>query len=266
LETNPNHLIPVYLEFLKPRPLTFIKELSNWLLTDLESPDFVAFAQRVSVIISMSKYDVQFIEQLIKQLVDFHISKALPPIERERVRAIIGMITARNVTLQRRAIRTYLSNYESPEVKLDEIWLGLIKFDATLVALEIIEHQSELGVKLVQDALTRNLGSFGHVVYDIFQAYQKGDIQRVLTFAGTLSDGLIRKQRRIELAAKITKFGSVPIETLARSVEIDPKELENLVYEMINENEINAKIDVVEGRLTIVQLDDKKAKKEEDEE
>ncbi|MFX1284002.1 MAG: PCI domain-containing protein [Promethearchaeota archaeon] len=257
LETHPTQIIPIYLEFLKPRALTFIKELLDWLLTDLESPDYVAFAQRVSVIISMSKQDVQFIEQLITQIVDYHISKSLPPTERERIRTIIGMITARNVTLQRRAIRTYLSYYESSEVKPDELWLGLIKFDATLVALEIIEHQSEIGVKLVQDALSRNFGSFGHIVYDVFHAYQKGDIQRVLTFAGTLSDGLLRKQKRMELAAKITKFGSVPIETLARSVEIDPKELENLVYEMINENEINAKIDVVEGRLCIVQLNDK---------
>ncbi len=264
LETQYLQLIPVYLEFLRPRPLTFIKELLDWLLTDIESPDFVAFAQRVSVIISMSKQDVQFIEKLIKQLVEYYISKSLPPLERERVRTLIGMITARNVTLQRRAIRTYLSQYESPDTKADEFWLGLIKFDASLVALEIIEHQSELGVKLVQDVLTRNLGSFGHIIYDVFSAYQKGDLTRVLTVAGTLSDTLLRKRRRGELATRIKKFGSVPIETLARSVEIDPKELEELVYEMINQNEINAKIEVVEGRLCIVQLDEKKENNEED--
>ena len=96
--------------------------------------------------------------------------------------------------------------------------------------------------------------------------YQKGDIQRVLTIAGTLSDGLLRKQKRVELAEKIKKFGSVPIETLANSVEIDPKELENLVYEMINEDMINAKIDVVEGRLTIVQLNNQDKTKEADKE
>ncbi|MFX0014340.1 MAG: PCI domain-containing protein [Promethearchaeota archaeon] len=263
LETQHIKLIPVYLEFLKPRPLPFIKELLDWLITDLESPDFVDFAHRVSVIISMTKYDVQFIEQLIKQLVDFHVSKSLPPVERERVRTLIGMITARNITLQRRAIRTYLDYYEVPNIKADELWLGLVKFDAVLVSLEIIEYQSELGVKLVQDALTRNLGSFGHVIYDVFHAYQKGDLQRVLTIAGTLSDTLLRKRQRGELAEKIKKFGSVPIETLARSVEIDPKELEELVYEMINENEINAKIDVVEGRLCIVQLIEKEKNKEE---
>ena len=212
----------------------------------------------------MSKQDVQFIEKLIKQLVEYYISKSLPTLERERVRTLIGMITARNVTLQRRAIRTYLSQYESPDTKADEFWLGLIKFDASLVALEIIEHQSELGVKLVQDVLTRNLGSFGHIIYDVFSAYQKGDLTRVLTVAGTLSDTLLRKRRRGELATRIKKFGSVPIETLARSVEIDPKELEELVYEMINQNEINAKIEVVEGRLCIVQLDEKKENNEED--
>ncbi len=266
LETQQPQLIQAYLDFLKPRRLTFIKELLDWLLTDLESPDFVGFAQRVSVIISMSKINVQFIENFMKHVVDYHVSKSLPPIEREHVRTLIGMITARNVTLQRRVIRSFLSHYESPGIKLDEIWLGLLKFDAALVALEIIEHQSELGVKIVQDVLARSFGSFGNIIYDVFHAYQEGDLQRVLTVAGTLSDALLRKGRRKELAEKITKFGSVPIETLAKSVEIDPKELEELIYEMINENEINAKIDVVEGRLCIVQLNDKKKSKEEDEE
>ncbi|MHA2225404.1 MAG: PCI domain-containing protein [Candidatus Hodarchaeales archaeon] len=263
LDPQQQQLIQIYLEFLKPRPLTFIKELLDWLLSDLKSPDFLDFSQRVSVVVSMNKIDSQFVEQLVAQVVDFHINKSLPPFERERVRTIIGMISARVISLQRRAIHTYLSLYETHEGKHDEIWLGLLKFDAALVAIEIIEHQSSIGVKLVQDALSRNLASFGHIIYDIFHAYQKGDLQRVLSVAGTLSNALLRKRRRKELAEKVIKFGSVPIETLARSVEIDPKELEELVYEMINENEINAKIEVVEGRLTIVQLNDKDKKSEE---
>ncbi|MFX0123216.1 MAG: PCI domain-containing protein [Candidatus Hodarchaeota archaeon] len=257
LETQHIKLIPIYVDFLKPRPLPFTKELLDWLLTDLESPDFVAFAQKVSIIISISKHDIQFIEQLLKQLVDYQITKSLSPIEREHVRTLIGMISARNLTLQRRAIRTYLSHYESPGIKPDEVWLGLVKFDAGLVALEIIEYESEFGVKLVQEVLSRNLGTFGHIIYDVFHAYQKGDLQRVLAVAGMLSDALMRKKQREELAIRIRKIGSIPIETLAKSVEIDPKELEELVYEMINQNEINAKIDVVEGRLCIVQLNDK---------
>lgn len=262
LETQHVQLIPIYVEFLKPRPLPFTKELLDWLLVDLEEPNFVAFAQKVSVIISISKSDIQFIEQMLKQLVDYHITKSLSPIEREHVRTLIGMISARNVTLQRRAIRTYLSYFETPGIKSDEVWLGLIKYDAGLVALEIIEHQSEFGVKLVQEVLTRNLGSFGNIIYDVFHAYQKGDIQRVLAVAGMLSDALLRKKQREELAVRIRKIGSVPIETLARSVEIDPKELEELVYEMISQNEIEAKIEVVEGRLCIVQLNDKERKEE----
>ncbi|MFX1518138.1 MAG: PCI domain-containing protein [Promethearchaeota archaeon] len=257
LESRHLQLIPIYVDFLKPRPLAFIKELLDWLITDLESPDFVTFAQKVSLIISINKHDAQFIEQLLKQLVDYHITKSLSPVEREHARTLIGMISARNVTLQRQAIRTYLSHYESPSIKPDEVWLGLVKFDAGLVALEIIEYQSEFGVKLVQEVLSRNLGSFGHIIYDVFHAYQEGDLQRVQAVAGTLSDALLRKKQREELAVRIRKIGSVPIETLAKNVDLDPKELEELVYEMINQNEINAKIDVVESRLCIVQLNDK---------
>ncbi|MFW9905052.1 MAG: PCI domain-containing protein [Candidatus Thorarchaeota archaeon] len=262
LETQHNQLIPIYVNFLKPRPLPFSRELLDWLITDLESPDFVTFAQKVALINSISKHDTQFIEQLVKQLVDYHITKSLSPIEREHVRTLIGMISIRNVTLQRCAIRAYLSHYETPGIKPDEVWLGLVKFDAGLIALEIIEHQSEFGVKLIQEVLSRNLGSFGNIIYDVFHAYQKGDLQRVLAVAGTLSDALMRKKQREELATRIRKIGSVPIETLAKTVELNPKELEELVYEMINENEINAKIDVVEGRLCIVQLNDKEKSEE----
>ncbi|MHA1947450.1 MAG: PCI domain-containing protein, partial [Candidatus Hodarchaeales archaeon] len=61
---------------------------------------------------------------------------------------------------------------------------------------------------------------------------------------------------------KILKYGSVPIEILAKNVEIEAKELETLVYEMIEANEINAKIEVVEGRLCIVQLEEKEENSE----
>lgn len=253
-QANPD-LIPAYLEALKSRPLIFVKELLDWLFQDIGSPVFVSFAQRATIIVKMSKIDLQFTEELITEMVNFQITKSLPPKEREHIRTLVGMVTARDVTLQRRAIRGYLSHIEKGK-KLDEIWLGLLKFDAALVGLEVIEFQTNVGQEIVQDAIARNLGSFGHIIYDVFNAYKKGDIQRVLAIAGTPSNGLLRKKKRVELAEKIKKFGTIPIETLADSVDIDPKELEKLVYEMINENEINAKIDVVEGRLTIVQLTD----------
>jgi hypothetical protein len=264
-QINNPHFIPAYLEIIKSKSILFSKELLEWLLEDLDSPDFVSFSQRALTIIKLSRFDTQFVEQIIEQMVNFHITKSLPPKEMEHLRTLIGMITARDVTLQRRAIRTYLSHYEKSE-KIDEIWLGLLKFDAALVSLEIIEHQTKLGVKIVQDGLMRKLGSYGHIVYDIFTSYQKGDIQRVLQVAGTLSDSLLRKQKRIGLIQKIEKFGTVPIEILARNVEIDPKELEEMIYEMISEGEIAAKIDVVEGRLCIVQLDVKEKGEEEEKE
>ncbi len=262
-QINNPHFIPAYLEIIKSKSLLFSKELLEWLVEDLDSPDFVSFSQRALTIIKLSRFDTQFVEQIIEQMVNFHITKSLPPKEMEHVRTLIGMITARDVTLQRRAIRTYLSHYEKSK-KIDEIWLGLLKFDAALVSLEIIEHQTKLGVKIVQDVLMRKLGSYGHIVYDIFSSYQKGDIQRVLTIAGTLSDSLLRKQKRVGLIQKIKKFGTVPIEILARNVEIDPKELEEMIYEMISEGEIDAKIDVIEGRLCIVQLDVKEKGEEEE--
>ena len=250
-----------YLYFMKPRPLIFTKELVDWLVTDMESPDYVTFSQKALILYKMSRINIKYVQTIVEELVTYRMTQELNIQAKEHLRTLIGMITARDVALQRQAIRTYLSYYEKVK-KPDEIWLGLLKYDAGLVALEIIEHQSKTGVIIVQDALKRDFGSYGHIVYEVFAAYQKGDLQKVLATAGPLSDGLVKKNKRIELAEKITKFGSVPIETLAKSVEIEPEELETLVYEMINENEINAKIEVVEGRLCIVQLGEKEKEEE----
>ena len=59
LEIQHNQLIPIYVDFLKPRPLPFTKELLDWLITDLESPDFVGFAQKVTLIISISNNPIK---------------------------------------------------------------------------------------------------------------------------------------------------------------------------------------------------------------
>ncbi|PWI47633.1 hypothetical protein CEE45_10730 [Candidatus Heimdallarchaeota archaeon B3_Heim] len=253
---TPPQFFEEYVSLIKTRPLLFIKELVDWLVADIETPDYVTFSQKSLIIVKIGRIETPFVEQILEHLVKFRMTQKISPKKKEHLRTIIGMITARDVTLQRKAIREYLTHYEIAK-KPDDVWLGLLKYDAALVALEIIEHESKRGVKIVQDALTRDLGSFGHIVYEVFAAYQKGDIESVLSAAGPLSDGLVRKQKRVELAEKITKFGSVPIEILANNVQIDPKELESLVYEMINENEINAKIGVVEGRLCIIQLGEK---------
>ncbi len=260
---TPPQFLDEYIAFIKTRPLLFIKELVDWLVTDIESPDYVTYSQKSLVIVKIGRIETSFVEQIIENLVKYRMTQKIAPKEKEHLRTIIGMITARDVTLQRKAIREYLAHYETLK-KPDDVWLGLLKYDAALVALELIEHESKRGIKIVQDALTRDLGSFGHIVYEVFAAYQKGDIQSVLSAAGPLSDGLVRKQKRVELAEKITKFGSVPIEILANNVHMDPKELESLVYEMIHENEINAKIGVVEGRLCIVQLGENEGEQNND--
>ncbi|MFW9853625.1 MAG: PCI domain-containing protein [Candidatus Thorarchaeota archaeon] len=253
VHSNTQELVDIYLRYLKPRPLIFIKELLDLLFKDIGNPDFVSFSQRAAIVVQMRKTELKFVSELIEQMIEFQLVKSLSPKEKEHIRTVLVGITARDVTLQRRAISTFLKHYDETSMN-DEVWLGLLKFDAALVALEIVEHQSKKGLHIVQDLSKRHLGSFGHVIYDVWTAYQAGDMQHVLQIAGTLSDGLLRKQQRIELAGRIKKFGSVPIETLSRSVEMDPGELEALVYEMINENELNAKIEVVEGRLTIVQV------------
>jgi len=247
-------LFQAFIEFTDQKPIIFIKELTDWILKDLDNLDYLAFDEKASIIIEMSKINQLFVEKFVYQLVDVHINKSLVPKKRERLRTLIGTITMRNITLQRVAINAYLGMYtkELSDTTKAEIWLGLIKFDAVLVVSELIERNTEIGETMLEDALARNLGSFTHILYEVFQAFKEGDLQRVLTITGTLSDTLLMKKQRVELASQIKKFGSVPMNTLAKRVEMDPKELENIVYEMIGNGEVNAQIEVIDGRLVII--------------
>lgn len=254
--TNLPNLFEIYLKFATKKPLIFINELGEWITKDISDLDFLGLEERSGIILEINKLDNDngnIVEGFLELMVDAHVNKAFSPRERERLRTFIGIITARNVSLQRSAIRHYLTNYDKIKgVRPPELWLGLIKFDATLVVSELIELSSEVAQEFVNDILTRDLGSYAHIIYDVYNAYTKGDLQRVLNVAGTLSDTLMRKTDRVELAEKIKKYGSISVEALAKRVEKAPEELEQLVYEMIEANELNVRIEVVEGRMTIV--------------
>jgi hypothetical protein len=68
----------------------------------------------------------------------------------------------------------------------------------------------------------------------------------------------------LSLVQNIKKVGTIPLEILAKSLKEDPKELESLVYEMVMNDEIHAKLEIVEGRLYIlpIEIDEDKIRKE----
>jgi len=80
--------------------------------------DAKSFAQKAKLIGQLRSDDLNFPGELITQMVDYQITKSLPPKEREHIRTIIGMIVAREVALQRHAIRAYLKHYDTSK-KID---------------------------------------------------------------------------------------------------------------------------------------------------
>ena len=90
-------------------------------------------------------------------------------------------------------------------------------------------------------------------------------MNRLTLLCGSISESALRKAKRLSLAQNIKKVGTIPLEILARSLKEDPKELETLVYEMVMNDEIHARLEIVDGRLYIIPIEldeEQKLKKE----
>ncbi|MHA2388695.1 MAG: hypothetical protein ACXACW_08240, partial [Candidatus Hodarchaeales archaeon] len=60
---TPPQFLDEYISLIKTRPLLFIKELVDWLVTDVESPDYVTFSQKSLIIVKIGRIEIPFVEQ-----------------------------------------------------------------------------------------------------------------------------------------------------------------------------------------------------------
>lgn len=251
------------------RKIPFRNVLLIWLFSHLDDPDFTIQNIQYDVIRRMipgeknQDFIGEFLESFINQLLT---SEDMNPSKQERGRLLVQRIAYNSRKLSKCAIRAFLELFETEGVSHNNIWPGLSSFDARLVGIELVEGFSVgKSRKISEEAKRKELGSFSHLLEDIVSSWEKGDMNRLTLLCGTISESALRKAKRLSLAQNIKKVGTIPLEILARSLKEDPKELETLVYEMVMNDEIHAKLEIVDGRLYIIPIDlteEQKLKKE----
>lgn len=263
-----NNTINVFLSLSESRKITFRNVLLSWLLTHLGDPDFTIQNTQYDIIRKMilnEKY-----QDLIGETLDAFINQLLTSEDmnsskQERGRLLVQRIAYNSRKLSKYAIKAFLELFEDEQVSHNDIWPGLSSFDARLVGIELVEGFSVQKSRSISEEVKRKeLGSFSTLLEDIVSSWEKGDMNRLTLLCGSISESAFRKAKRLSLAQNIKKVGTVPLEILARSLKEDPKELETLVYEMMIQDELNAKLEIVDGRLYIIpiEIDDEKSAKE----
>lgn len=236
--------------------LSFKRIILSWLVNHLEDPDFSVQDQQIAILKRIRDIKTDFVGQVLDSFV-LQTLNTSSPARKERARTLVLRTAITSKKLSKYVIRSYLRLFEENKVNRRELWSGLSSFDARLVGVELIEGYSVAKSKQVAQAATeKSLGSFSDLLALIVDAYANGDMDQVLSLCGSLSDSALRKARRLSLAQNIKKVGTIPLEILARSLKEDPKELETLVYEMVMNDEISAKLEIVDGRLYIIPIEE----------
>lgn len=247
----------IFMKLSTDHSISFRSVLQSWIINHLSDPDFGIHEQQAVIFRRMATIKVNFIGKVLESFTIQLLTSKHSPAERERGRSVLHRTALHSKKLAKSVIRSYLSLFDDADSNRSDIWLGLSGFEAQLVGIEIVQNYSMIKCqKIAKEAQKLGLGSFSILLDEIIQAWASGDIDEVIKIVGTLTEEAARKAHRLKLATNIKKIGTIPLETLARSLKEDPKELESLVYEMVMNDEIQAKLEIVDGRLYIMQLNE----------
>jgi hypothetical protein len=89
------------------------------------------------------------------------------------------------------------------------------------------------------------------------QAWKEGDKGAISTATGSiLPEETLRKFERLELARKVEKLKMVQLSTLAESLGRDVETVERLITELIVNDELHAKMKLIEDKMYLVADED----------
>ncbi|MHA1992108.1 MAG: PCI domain-containing protein [Candidatus Hodarchaeales archaeon] len=255
--------ITVFTKLSEERKIAFKRIIQSWLKNALDNPDFGIQEHQAKILLLIADQDPELIGDTLKAFISQVSTNGISEIEKERSKNLILQVAINNKFATKSAINQYLELFDDKEVSEGDLWASLTSFDARLVGIELVENFSlDVCHEITEKALEKHLGSFSSLLNDIVSAFNEGDMDKLLGIVGNLSEAAVRKAKRLALAQKIEKLGSVQLETFAKSIKEDPKELEALVYEMVMNNEINAKLDMIEGKMFIKFVSEKEKEEE----
>ncbi|OLS25325.1 MAG: 2-phospho-L-lactate transferase [Candidatus Heimdallarchaeota archaeon LC_3] len=244
--------IKVFNSLSEERKIAFRRVVQSWLKNALDNPDFAIQEHQAKIMLSIAENDPELIGDTLKAFIGQVLTNKVSDISRERCKNLILQVAINNKSATKAVINEFLELFSEEKILEGDLWASLTSFDARLVGIELVENFSLTTCsEIAQKALQRDLGSFSSLLNDIVSSFNDGNMDKLLSIVGNLSEAAVRKAKRLTIAQKIEKLGSVQLETFAKSIKEDAKELESLVYEMVMNNEINAKLDMIEGKMFI---------------
>ena len=278
-EFSPEEKIVDIITYLSAHKPEFYTERIDLLLEETlhakEEKEFYKNLRKATLVIKSSQIIAgEVIEKFIFQNIttdDIYLE--------DKLRRIINAIALTDPNLLELVAKVLASIYtkeiqteEPRDTIVDRIMSFLSLFDGCTVGIAFILSDAEkVFESIIEKFETMHFSvSYEEIVKNVLHAYKDGTYEDLIEAlrGRDLPESIEFEMMKSKYIKNLSKVGSIPLEIFAENLRIPIEKAEKVIYDMILKEEITARIELVSGRLYIVQEqkeDEETAVKLEDE-
>ncbi len=263
-ETNPEEKIAVMVTYLSAhKPDYYTEKLEDLLEDTITTKDEEEFYKNLRTAALIVKSSLIIAGDVIENFLSSYMQKEDVYLE-NRIRRIINVFAITDPDLQLLVNRILLKIYKD-ELKKEEVNEAVIDkiisinstFDAITVGISLILDGTEALLNSFSEKILQlnHCDSFKKIVADIVIEYNEGrfdDLVKAL-HGRSIPESVEYEMMKKKYENSLSKVGSIPLEIFAERVGHPIEKAEKIIYDMILKEEIQARIELVSGRLYIVE-------------
>jgi len=250
-----------YLSAHKPE---YYHEKLNSLLEDtLNSEEEKEFYQNLKTTSIVVRSSLLIAGDVIEKFMQKNIVTSDAYIE-DRLKRMVNAFGVTSIDLLQLLCRILVNIYkqelekeEPDEIITRRIISFLTMFDGLSVAISLVTLGSEATVESITNAIKEMAlnNSFKKIITDVLTVFNEGSYEDLVkAFQGRiLPENVEFEMMKKKYITSLSKVGSIPLELFAERIGLSVDRAEKMIYDMILQEEIPARIELVSGRLYIVQ-------------
>jgi len=263
-ELNPEEKIADMITYLSAHKPEYYHEKLNSLLEDtLNSEEEKEFYQNLKTTSIVVRSSLLIAGDVIEKFMQKNIVTSDAYIE-DRLKRMVNAFGVASIDLLQLLCRILVNIYkqelekeEPDEIITRRIISFLTMFDGLSVAISLVTLGSETTVESITDAIKEMAlnTSFKKIITDVVTVFNEGSYEDLVkAFQGRiLPENVEFEMMKKKYITSLSKVGSIPLELFAERIGLSVDKAEKMIYDMILQEEIPARIELVGGRLYIVQ-------------
>ncbi len=263
-DINPEEKIADMITYLSAhKPEYYIERLTILLEETINSRSENEFYQNLRTTSLVIRSSLLIAGKIIENFIFKYIETSDIYLE-DKLRRMINSFSVSNTDMMQLISKVLLHIFETEiakEKQNDEIINRIVAFltmyDGFTVSIALITQDSDqVRENFLEEISDLHLNNpFRSIVSKLIGIYHNSTFEELLRelHGRTLPDSVELEMMKRKYISSLSKVGSIPLELFAEQVGLSVDKSEKMIYEMILKEEISARIELVNGRLYIVQ-------------